>query len=366
MSYERDNVKKMQGYSAGEQPQSSDVIKLNTNENPYPPGPLVASALAAVCVDDLRRYPPPTALKLRRAVAALHKLDEEQVIITNGGDELLRLAIATFVSPQESIGVATPSYSLYEVLANAHGCAYETLDLADDWTPPDTIAEQLNARQVKMAFLVNPHAPSGTLLPVTRIREIALAFKGVLVLDEAYVNFIDPGLAYDSSQLLQECDNLLILRTFSKGYSLAGLRMAYGLGASSLISPMLYKTRDSYNTDYIAQQLAQAAIEDQAYAATTWQRVREDRQKLLRGLAALGFSCPSSQSNFLLATAPAGISARHIYEGLKEAGILVRYFDQPRLVDKVRITVGTPEENAALMDTLTALLKTLRENQDSL
>lgn len=362
MSYERDNVKKMQGYTSGEQPESAGVIKLNTNENPYPPGPAVARALAALSVEDLRRYPPPTALGLRQAVARLHGLDEEQVIITNGGDELLRLAIATFVSPQERIGVAEPSYSLYRVLADAHGCAYETLDLADDWTPPADLAGQLNARHIKMTFLVNPHAPSGTLVPVERVRDIALAFKGVLVLDEAYVDFIDPALGYDSSRLLDDCDNVLILRTFSKGYSLAGLRMAYGLGAPSLISPMLYKTKDSYNTDYIAQQLAQAALEEQDYAGVTWQRVREAREALLRALAALGFSCPSSQSNFLLATVPAGNEARHLYEGLKEAGILVRYFDLPRLDDKLRITVGTPEENAALLDALNALLKEHRQD----
>lgn len=352
MSFERANIQAMRGYVSGEQPDNPAVIKLNTNENPYPPGPAVEKALATVSVADLRRYPPPTATGLRQTIADLHDLTPDNVVVTNGGDELLRLALSTFVESSENIGVAEPSYSLYEVLANAHGCGYARFELTPDWRLPEDFAEQLNQANIKLALVVNPHAPSGTLLPVDEIRQLAQAFKGVLVLDEAYVDFVDPALGYDSTGLLAECDNLLILRTFSKGYSLAGLRMAYGLGPASLIEPMQYKTKDSYNTDYIAQQLAIAAIEDQDYARSTWAKVREERGRVLNALTTLGFDCPPSQSNFLLATVPAGRSATEIYQALKEKDILVRYFSLPRLEDKLRITIGTPEENARLLTAL--------------
>ncbi|HTQ99916.1 MAG TPA: histidinol-phosphate transaminase [Candidatus Acidoferrum sp.] len=355
MNYERPNIQAMRGYTSGEQPDQADVIKLNTNENPYPPGPAVAKALAALQVESLRRYPPPTALGLRKQLATLHAVDAANIIVTNGGDELLRLLLATFVAPDESIATASPSYSLYEVLAAAHGCGMKEYPLDADWSLPTELAAKLNADKVKLCFIVNPHAPSGTLCPVAQLEALARDFRGVLVIDEAYVNFVDPGLQYDAIPLIRQFDNVLLLRTFSKGYSLAGLRMAYGLGPSSLIDPMQYKTKDSYNTDLIAQTLALAAVSDQAYAADTWRRVRDERSKLRDALAKLGLPAPPSQSNFLLATVPAPLRAEQLYEGLKTAGILVRYFKLPGLDDKLRITVGTPEENTRLLHELQRL-----------
>ncbi len=356
MQYERKNIAAMQGYVSGEQPDQPDVIKLNTNENPYPPGPAVAAALAGITVDQLRRYPPPTALGLRKSLAALHRVPVENLVVTNGGDELLRLLLATFVEPGESIAVADPSYSLYEVLAAAHGAGLHRIPLEADWSLPKDFAAQLNRSGAKLCFVVNPHAPSGALTPVAELKRIAEEFKGVLVIDEAYVNFVDPELAHDCVPLIQSCDNVVILRTFSKGYSLAGLRMAYGIAAQNLIDPMQYKTKDSYNTDFIAQVLARAAIEDQAYAADTWARVRSERARLQQELAQRGLSSPPSQSNFLLATVPAPRSAQALYEGLKQKGILVRHFRIPGIDDKLRITIGTPEENDRLLAALDQLL----------
>jgi histidinol-phosphate aminotransferase len=171
------------------------------------------------------------------------------------------------------------------------------------------------------------------------------------------VNFVEPQLGYDALPLIGQHDNVLILRTFSKGYSLAGLRMAYGIGARTLVDPMQYKTKDSFNTDFIAQRLARAAIEDQAYAADTWRRVREQRAWLVTELARLDLKAPPSQSNFLLATVPAPHEAAAVYQALKDAGILVRYFNMPGLEDKLRITVGTPEENKKLVDALAGILR---------
>ncbi len=353
MTYERKNIRAMQGYSSGEQPQNGDTIKLNTNENPFPPGPGVTAALKALSADSLRRYPPPTATTLRTSIARLHGLEPEQVMVTNGGDELLRLVITTFVEPAtDAIAVAAPTYTLYEVLAGIHDCRFISFDLQEDWQLPPDFAGQMNAAGARLCLLPNPHAPSGTLLPASTIRALAESFKGVLVLDEAYADFVDPESDYNCTGLVREFDNLLILRTFSKGYSLAGLRMAYGLGQESLIAPMQYKTKDSYNTDFISQQLAQAAIEDQNYASMTWRVVREQRALLRKTLAAMNFSSPPSQSNFLLVDVPTPLSAESIYLALKARGILVRYFKQDRLHDKLRISIGSESENRQLINAL--------------
>lgn len=357
MSYERQNIQKMHGYASGEQPDRADVIKLNTNENPYPPGPAVEQALRSVEVQNLRRYPPPTAASLRQSLAQLHGTGPDNLIVTNGGDELLRLLLATFVEQQELIGIAEPSYSLYEVLAAAHGCGLQRFPLRTDWSLPADLGAQLNAAKIKLCFIVNPHAPSGHLTPVAELDRLAGEFRGVLVLDEAYVDFVDPELEHNTIPLTQRHDNVLILRTFSKGYSLAGLRMAYGIGSRKLIDPMQYKTKDSYNTDFIAQTLAQAAIADQTYAANTWRLVREQRSMLQQELAALGLPSPPSQSNFLLVEVPPPARAQEVYRQLKEAGILVRWFNIPGLEHRLRITVGAAPENSRLLAELRTILK---------
>jgi histidinol-phosphate aminotransferase len=357
LSYERSNIHNMQGYASGEQPEGKDVIKLNTNENPYPAGPAVATALAGLHVESLRRYPPPTALPLRKALAQLHNVGVENLVVTNGGDELLRLLLATFVELDDTIATAGPSYSLYDVLAAAHGCRMLSYPLLADWSLPTDLAQRLNADKVKLCFIVNPHAPSGTLVPVATLAKLAQDFKGVLVIDEAYVNFVEPELQHDCLDLVRRYSNVLILRTFSKGYSLAGLRMAYGIGAQSLIDPMQYKTKDSYNTDFIAQTLALAAITDQTYAQATWDKVRSERKTVCEALAHLGLPTAPSQSNFVLASVPAPYQAEALYQGLKANGILVRYFNLPRLHDKLRITIGTAAENQRLLATLQQLLK---------
>lgn len=364
MSFERNNIRAMTGYTSGEQPERPDIIKLNTNENPYPPGPAVENALRTIQVQSLRRYPPPTASLLRQSLARLHGVEADNLIATNGGDELLRLVLATFVDPGECIGVADPSYSLYDVLAAAHGCGLRKFPLRADWSLPHDFAGQLNKSGVKLCFIVNPHAPSGHLTTAADVEMLAREFRGVLVLDEAYVDFVDPALKHNCIPLTGKVDNVLILRSFSKGYSLAGLRMAYGIGARSLIDPMQYKTKDSYNTDFIAQTLARAAIEDQTYAADTWRRVREERAWLAGELVRLGFVVPPTQSNFLLATAPAAQTAEGLYQGLKDAGILVRYFKLPGLDDKLRITVGAPEENRKLIAALAQTLQVPKSKAD--
>ena len=352
MTFERKNIREMVGYIPGEQPESSNVIKLNTNENPFAPSPAVQKALSAINADNLRRYPQPTAIDLRTTLAAHHGIDKGNIIVTNGGDELLRLTISTFVEADEAIAVAEPTYTLYEVLAQAHGCKFIQFSLNKDWSLPDNFAKSLNSSNIKLCLLPNPHAPSGTLLTVDELAAIANEFNGLLLIDEAYVDFIDPELAHDCVALVKQFSNILLLRTFSKGYSLAGLRIAYGIGDLSIINPMQAKTKDSYNTDYIAQKLAQAALEDQEYAKKSWDFVRSQRTMLKDALNDLGLTCVNSQSNFLLVSVPEMINAENLYNSLKQSGILVRHFKHEGQENYLRITVGAADENQLLLSTL--------------
>ncbi|MFK7915181.1 MAG: histidinol-phosphate transaminase [Pseudomonadales bacterium] len=359
MGYERTNIAAMAGYSYGEQPEAESVIKLNTNENPYPPSPAVQQALSSADANALRIYPSATAPELRSAIAALHQLDADQVVLTHGGDEALRLAMTTFVGENQGFGMAEPSYSLYPVLAAVADANIHRVDLDDNWHWPPQGSESLNRAGVKLTCIVNPHAPSGTLATVPELSALATALDGVLLVDEAYADFIDPDQGYDSSKLIKDHDNVLILRTFSKGYSLAGLRLGYLLGARDLISAIAEKTRDSYNIDGLSQLLGAASIGDQAYARQTWDEVRRARVALLAGLTQLGFSAPASHANFLLCEVPDASSAQAqaLYQGLRERHIYVRYFDAPRLRNKLRITVGTQEQNQSLIAALQQLLQ---------
>ena len=357
MSFERPNISRMQGYTPGEQPDAPEIVKLNTNENPYPPPAAVNEALRAIEGADLRRYPPPLADDFRTLAGLVHGLDPASILPVNGGDELLRLLLTTFVDAGETLAVMRPSYSLYPVLAEVAGCELLEIPLGDAWEMPREMPALLREQAVKMLILVNPHAPTGALLPADYLRALARDFDGMLVLDEAYADFIDPELAYDSMPLVREFGNVLILRTLSKGYSLAGLRFGYGIGPPGLIHSMAAKTRDSYNTDYIAQKLAKAALESRDAAAESWRRVRRSRERLRAELAALSIATPPSQSNFLLAEIPAAIGAAALYRALRERGVLVRHFAQPRLDNRLRITVGSETDNAILIEKLRDILR---------
>ena len=349
MSYERDSVRRMAGYVYGEQPGDPGIVKLNTNENPYPPSPNVADAIQSFDADTLRRYPPATADGFRRLVAGRFGLSAEEVVATNGGDEALRLAITTFVDPGATFGTTEPGYSLCPVLANVQDCEVVRAELTPDWLLPADFAKTMNAAGAKLTCVVNPHAPSGVLLDADTIASVAEELAGVLLVDEAYVDFVDPGLGHDLTSLLSGQDNLLLLRTLSKGYSLAGMRVGFLLGNTGLVDPILTKTRDSYNVDTLAQIAAGAAFADRAYAERGWRAVREERLRLTAALQELGFGLPESQSNFVLAEAPPGVSASALFQRLRERGIVVRHFDTPRLANSLRITVGTASENDLLL-----------------
>ena len=352
MSYERGNVARMAGYVYGEQPDGGEIVKLNTNENPYPPSPAVAEALAGFDVASLRRYPPATAVDLRRVLAERLGIDPGNIVATNGGDEGLRLAITTFVDPGATLGLAEPSYSLYPVLAAVQDCTAAKVPLDADWKPPDDLARRLNAAGARLTCLVNPHAPSGVLLDGETIARIATELDGVLLVDEAYVDFADPERKHDLTPLIRRHDNLLLLRTLSKGYSLAGLRVGFLIGDTALVEPIRIKTRDSFNVGTLAQSIAIAALSDPDHAQRSWRAIRSERSRLADALRAEGWFVQESQANFVLARNP---RAAEIFRSLRERGIFVRYFDQPRLDDCLRITVGRDDENDKLLDAIVAI-----------
>jgi histidinol-phosphate aminotransferase len=358
MNFERDNIRKMDGYAAGEQPEDEQTIKLNTNENPYPPSPKVDQTIKHLAGADLRRYPPPTALAFRSLAASIHNVGTENIIATRGGDELLRLLLTTFADPSDVITMSEPTYSLYKVLAQIQDCQILSIPLIDGRVLPADFADQANAAKAKLTFVVNPHAPSGHLTSAEKIRELASSLNSILLVDEAYVDFVDPQLGYNCIDMINEFDNLIFLRTLSKGYSLAGLRFGYGIGHASLIQPMMDKTRDSYNLDNFSQQIAHAALSDQAHARETWQKVRQERSRLSGLLSQLGLVSEPTETNFLLCQVQqwCDISAENIYLALKQNKVLVRYFSEPGLTDKIRITIGTAEENDQLIRTLREVL----------
>ncbi len=346
----------MRGYTWGEQPEDPHTIKLNTNENPYPPSPAVARALQGLDVARLRRYPPPLADGFRAAAARVHGVPADWIMATNGGDELLRLLITTFLEPGQPLATTAPSYSLYPVLAAVQECPTVDIPMAADFTLPDDLAARANAAGAGLTCIVNPHAPTGQLFGAGQLEQLAADLDGLLLVDEAYVDFVDPALQHDLVPLLARHDNLILLRTLSKGYALAGLRLGYGLAQPSLLEPMVTKTRDSYNVDLIAQELATAAISDRDWTTDNWARVREQRAALTTALRGLGCATPASQTNFLLAQMPAGVDAGQVKQALQQQGILVRHFPTEGLADRLRISIGSADENARLLAALKPLL----------
>jgi histidinol-phosphate aminotransferase len=340
----RRNVSQMAPYVPGEQPGPGEkVIKLNTNENPFPPSPRVLEAIRNVEPEQLRRYPSPKADLFRATAARVHSVSADMILAGNGSDEILAIAMRTFLGPGDTLAYPDPTYSLYPVLAASSENRVCTVAWEPNFELPIAALLATGARAI---FFANPNAPTGTLVRSSRVRELALAFDGLLLVDEAYVDFADENCL----DLVRELPNVMVCRTFSKGYALAGLRFGYAIAAPVLVAEMT-KVKDSYNCDAIAILAATAALEDQAYARKTWQAVRAERSRLAAELGRRGFEVIPSQSNFLLATCPGG-SAASIYRVLKSKGILVRFFDKPGLSDKLRITVGTAEQNDALLEAL--------------
>jgi histidinol-phosphate aminotransferase len=345
----RDTVERMTGYTPGEQPRPGDpIVKLNTNESPYPPSPRVLDAIRNVPADALRRYPSPTADQFRGVAARVHGVNPGSILAGNGSDDILQIALRTYCGAGDVLASPEPTYSLYPVLAELADVQFVTVPWGPDWSLP---ADALLATHPQAIFFANPNAPSGTFAPEDEVRGLASRTAALVLVDEAYVDFADDNCL----NLVLRHENVLITRTLSKGYGLAGLRFGYAIGHPAVIAEMT-KVKDSYNCDALAIAAACAALEDQAYARQQWQKVRSERVRVGRELTRRGFDVIPSHANFVLARVPDAVGAQSVYEGLKAARVLVRFFDRPGLNDKLRMTIGTPGENDALLSALDGVL----------
>lgn len=343
MGYFRENVEKMTGYEPGFQPSNVDVVKLNTNENPYPPSPRVIEAIQNLKPEQLRRYPQPTADTFREAAAKIFGVEPTNIICVNGGDELLNIAIRAFCDENRPVAYPTPTYSLYPVLAQMTNSPAIEIPFDEEFNLPAKLATSGAA----LTIVCNPNAPSGTFIPKEELAQLAEEIKGTpLLIDEAYVDFAEDNCL----ELAKKFDNVIILRSISKGYSLAGLRFGFGIANEELIRGLM-KLKDSYNVDAVAIAAATAAIQDQQYFKNNVKKIKIERKFLMEKLTKLGFDVPVSQANFLLAK-PSKMRAIDIYEKLKDRNIYVRYWAYPDIKDKLRITVGTAEQNEKLINAL--------------
>jgi len=358
MTLFRPNIEKLHGYVPGEQPQTSGWIKLNTNENPYPPSPQVIEAITRTAQHRLQIYPDPLGRNFCKAAAEVLGVDPEWIFPANGSDENLTILVRTFADQNDLISYPYPSYILYETLAEIQGARHARLQLNADWSWNLERNRPL-LDQTKLLFVPNPNSPSGNRWPDETLRELIPA-RGVLVLDEAYGDFTDHP---DQLDLLRSSAGrqVVVTRTFSKSYSLAGLRFGFAIGHPDLIAGMR-KVKDSYNCDALSLAAAEAAIRDQEWMQANRQKIIATRSRLQAGLAQLGFQVVPSQANFVWATHPERNHAS-LYESLKSRQILVRYMKFPLsievpagLLDGLRITVGTDEQIDTFLQVLGELV----------
>lgn len=351
-------IRKLDAYVPGEQPKIPGLIKLNTNENPYGPSPRVLRAIQAATDARLRLYPNPTSQPLREALAKFHGCRPENVVVGNGSDELLALATRAFVEPLDAIGHGNsggpasarastvqffvPSYSLYPVLAKMHGSVVSAIPLRPDFSLPSVRELRREGRWnfgAALTFITTPNAPSGRGYSTKDLEEVCRAQRGVVVLDEAYVDFASEN----ALNLALKYPHVLVSRTFSKAYSLCFLRVGYFIGHPELIAA-LDKIRDSYNVNGLGQIAAVATLDDPAYYRRNFQRVIATRKRVSERLAELGFSVFPSETNFVLVRPPERFPAQEWLELLRRRKILVRWFSSPECADYLRITIGSDRE----------------------
>lgn len=348
MKYAREILKDVEGYTPGEQPKGGNLVKLNTNENPYPPSPGVLKALTALTAEGIRRYPDPLATEFRRACATHYGApDESWTFAGNGMDELLAMALRTFVDPGATVVATYPTYSLYEVLCNLHGAKLKYIDLDEDFQLTSAFMEATGS----LCFLTRPNAPTGVCAPRGTVEDFCKRFPGIVVIDEAYVDFAEDSCMDIPDRL----DNVIVMRTFSKSYSLAGMRVGTMKAQPAIVREFL-KTKDSYNLSVASQAAALAAITDQEHMRASVAKVCATRTRLHEALTRRGFRVPDSQSNFLLAFWEGHPAAKEIFQALADQKIFVRYFKARRLENALRITVGTDPECDALLAALDAIL----------
>ena len=340
-------------YTAGEQPRDRRYVKLNTNENPYPPSPRALEAYRGYDFSSLKLYPPLAMQDLRAAIAAAEGVLPENIFCGNGSDEVLALCFPAFFDPDGAgAAFADVTYSFYPVFCNFFGIPHTEVPLEEDFTQD---LSKLTAARAQGLLVVNPNAPTGIGIPLPAIEAfVAANADRVVILDEAYMSFFGQSAA----PLTKKYENLLVVKTFSKSYSLAGMRCGYAVGSRALLEG-LERCRDSFNSypvDRVCQAVCAAAVADAAYYADATARVVSERARLTRALEELGFAVLPSSANFVFAR-HAERGGQEIYAALRERGVLVRHFERPRIAAYNRITVGTPAENDALLAALRDYLK---------
>lgn len=363
MKLVRPLVERLHAYVPGEQPKIRGLIKLNTNENPYPPSPKVLRAIKAAVDGRLRLYPNPSTQALREKLAKLHGCAPENIIIGNGSDELLGLATRAFVEPEANrtaspsrlmVQYFTPSYSLYPVLADIHGANQNAVSLLADFSLPSTRELKRGGQwdfKAALSLITTPNAPTGRGYSCAELRLLCKAQQGVTVLDEAYVDFAKE----DALALALEFPHVLVSRTFSKAYSLCFQRVGYFIGHPALIAA-LDKVRDSYNVNGLGQVAALATLSDLPHYRKNFRRIIATRQQLRRELTGLGFAVLPSQTNFLFAKPPC-FPAGEWLEKLRSHKILVRWFNYVETRDYLRITIGSEREAIMLLRAVRSILK---------
>lgn len=337
--YIRASVSAMSAYVPGEMPERDDAAKLNQNENPYPPSPRVAEAVAGA-VGALSRYPDSSSRALRETAGRLYGLPPEQVMATNGSDEFLRILFQACANEGDEVVAFYPSYTYYKTLAAIQHVKYRLVDFTDDYNIPSP----LDLARAKLVFLPNPNAPSGTLFGRAVIDQLCQATKnGLVCIDEAYMDFAGAGSQIERFSSSNPPPNLVVARTLSKSHSLAGLRVGLGFASTELMAEF-EKVRDYYNLDPLAQAAAVAALEDREYFQSTLAKITATRGRVLGELTGRGYFVWPSKANFLLMRLAHAAQAKEAYEALRRQGVYVRYFNAPRLADSLRISIGTDDE----------------------
>ncbi|MBL0374089.1 histidinol-phosphate transaminase [Rhizobium sp. KVB221] len=343
-------VSTLKPYVAGEQPRMQNLVKLNTNENPYGPSPKAVAAIQAEAGDGLRLYPDPLSLKLRQAIAGLHGVDASEVFVGNGSDEVLAHAFQALLKHDKPLVYPDITYSFYPVYCLLYGIAAQTIPLDDKFE----IRLEDYQRDCGAIILPNPNAPTGIGLPLSGIEALVAANPGKpVVIDEAYIDFGGET----AIPLTRKYDNLLVIHTLSKSRSMAGLRVGFAIGQRHLIEA-LERVKDSFNSypiDRLAEAGATAAIEDVAWFDETRHKVMESRDRVTGALRQRGFEVLPSLANFIFARHP-GHSGASLAAGLRAVSVLVRHFDKPRISDFLRISIGTREECDRLIEAIDVVI----------
>ena len=348
MTYFRPEIEAMAGYVPGEQPQTDEFVKLNTNENPYPASPAVARAVEETLRRGLQKYPQPMADPFRQKAAEVLGVEPDWILAGNGSDDILTIATRALVGQGQLLRLPYPSYILYRTLAQIQGAGSEEIHFEPDWSLPDRFAAA--GDDLRLVFLPNPNSPSGTAVPPERILELAEQLPCPLLVDEAYADFAEVNCL----DLVARNEKIMVSRSLSKSYALAGLRFGYVVAQPHLIE-QLAKVKDSYNCDALSIAAATAAIGDQQWLAENLAKILATRRRLVDRMRELGFTTVDSQANFTWNT-HSEQPVKPLYERLKQDRILVRYMNYPDWGDGLRITVGTDQQIDVCLERLEGIV----------